>query len=219
MYKISILSLMLLVASPAQGMGSKPDPGKLRSTCSKRDLSHVKAILKMGVDVNEADEQGRTALMYAAWEIYLYPPEDVSLINGHAADKLDHSPLMLAALKEQESVVAILIKWGADVNAADKWSQTALHVAAYAGHAPVVAKLITARANVYAVDIWGKTALMRAEEEGHVEAADEIRWGDTKSAWLILVVQQQRAASQSVSVERIAKRSRFSDSGRVEVVE
>lgn len=29
MYKISILSLMLLVASPAQGMGSKPDPKEL----------------------------------------------------------------------------------------------------------------------------------------------------------------------------------------------
>ncbi|KAJ4237548.1 hypothetical protein NW757_013249 [Fusarium falciforme] len=99
-------------------------------------------------------------------------------------------PLSWAAENGHETVVRLLVDWGACTEAADKmWSWTPLLRAAENGHEAIVWLLVDRGAYTEAVDEGGQTPLWWAAENGHeaivwllvdrgacTEAADKI-WG------------------------------------------
>jgi ankyrin repeat protein len=85
---------------------------------------------------------------------------DASLIA--ARDKDGSTPLHCAVWKGHQSVVAELIKAGADVNAHnenDHWGTTPLHAAAHANQAAIAKLLIAGGADLHAQDREGRTPI------------------------------------------------------------
>jgi ankyrin repeat protein len=85
---------------------------------------------------------------------------DNSLIN--ARDKDGSTPLHCGTWKGHETVVALLLKAGADLNAHnsnDRWGTTPLHAAAHANQAAIAKLLIDAGTDVNARDREGRTPM------------------------------------------------------------
>jgi len=106
---------------------------KLLSAIRDADAQTAKALLSLpsgGVDANARDEDGLTALMYAA----MYAGADcVELLlekggDPNAKSKSDVTALMLAV--DRPDKVRLLLAKGADVNAKSKQGHTALSIAA-----------------------------------------------------------------------------------------
>ncbi len=113
----------------------------------------VRTLLKQAADVNAAQGDGMTALHWAAIK------DDAELVqtllfagaNVRATTRIgSYTPLILAARSGSGSVVAPLLKSGADANDATSNGTTALMLAAASGNTEAVTLLIGAGANVNA---------------------------------------------------------------------
>ena len=85
---------------------------------------------------------------------------DPTLVS--ARDKDGSTPLHCAAWKGHDTVVALLLAAGAEVNARntnEHWGTTPLHAAAHANQASIASLLIQHGADVSATDLVGKTPL------------------------------------------------------------
>ncbi len=85
-----------------------------------------------------------------------------ALDEGASIDKRDpfgRTPLINAAWKGQEGIVALLLLRGADIRATDKLGSTALHKAVRSGNDKVVLLLLSERALIDAQDQEGNTPL------------------------------------------------------------
>lgn len=96
-------------------------------------LEEVEELIRKGADVNAKNEEGRTALMYAA-EFNKNPEViKVLLTNGadvNAKDKDGETALMSAvAFNKNPEVIQVLLNNGADMNAKDEIGRTALDFA------------------------------------------------------------------------------------------
>ena len=122
----------------------------------------VEALLQRGFDPNTVNPEGVPALIKALQEqsfkvaSVLASQEQTRIDVRNARDE---SPLMLAALRGQETLVVHLVSRGAAVN---KSGWTPLHYAATGGHLRVAAFLIGAHADVNAESPNGTTPLMMA---------------------------------------------------------
>lgn len=134
------------------------------------DAGTVKALLARGFDPNTPDEQGQTGLLVALREpsprvvdaLLASPKTQVEQRNAS-----DESPLMMAALKGQQAIVARLIERDADVN---KPGWAPLHYAATGGHAAIIRLLLEHHAFIDAESPNGSTPLMMAAMYGSTEA-------------------------------------------------
>ena len=132
-------------------------------------LDAVRALLAAGANVNAAENDGWTALIWSAYrghakvaEILLSAGADVNAVDNNG-----ETALMLARSAE---VAKVLLSAGADVNAVDDDGETALMLARSAEVAKV---LLSAGADVNAVDDDGWTTLMwAAASKGHAEVAE-----------------------------------------------
>ncbi len=95
-------------------------------------LYYVRELLKVpGIDVKAVDEDGFSALHWAAWSGL----EGVALeliahgLDINAPEKNGYTPLMLAAMRGQASTVKMLLSLGADAAAKNKDGETALELA------------------------------------------------------------------------------------------
>jgi uncharacterized protein len=113
----------------------------------------VKALLKQAADVNAAQGDGMTALHWAAMK------DDAELVqtllyagaNVRATTRIGaYTPLLLAAKNGSASVIAPLLKVGADVNTPTSNGTTPLMFAAAAGNLDAVTALIDGGADVNA---------------------------------------------------------------------
>jgi hypothetical protein len=128
----------------------------------------VAALINAGAALNEKDEHGGTALIWAA--CFGHEPCVAALINARAAlnekNAGDHTALILAANAGHEPCVAALINAGAALNEKTANGYTALICAANYGHEPCVAALINVGAAL-SEKVGGYTALMLAARGGH----------------------------------------------------
>jgi ankyrin repeat protein len=146
--------------------------------------NHVETIIALleHIDVNAADHNGRTALMYASVSGFtetakdlLEKGADMNIVDGNG-----HTALMHASANGHIETATVLLEKGADVNATDKYGFTALMLAsttqgiqvqmsgipiptpAKAGHIEMVKVLLEKGAEVNVADKNGRTALMHA---------------------------------------------------------
>lgn len=129
------------------------------------DLVEVTAMLEDGLDPDERDEAGRTALMYAAdgghvevMQALLDAGADVN-----ASDEAGQTALMYGIPLGLPPVPKLLIEAGADVNAADEFGKTALHEAVSQNYVITVDLLVEAGADPTREDDLGKSPLAEAE--------------------------------------------------------
>jgi uncharacterized protein len=113
----------------------------------------VRALLKQAADVNAAQGDGMTALHWAAMK------DDAELVqtllfagaNVRATTRIgSYTPLILAAKSGSGSVIAPLLKSGADANGATGNGTSALMFAAASGNIDAVTRLVDAGADVNA---------------------------------------------------------------------
>ena len=146
---------------------------EIADAAERRDAAQVRKLVEQKTDVNAAQPDGTTALMWAVhWN-------DVDLTrallkagaNPKTANRLGASPLSEAAALGNASLAAALLDAGADAKSlTTPDGETVLMTAARAGNLETVKLLLDRGANVNAVENYkGQTALMWAAAEKHAD--------------------------------------------------
>jgi uncharacterized protein len=158
--------LAILLACPLRaGADDKGLNEKLLAAIRDSDAGAARALLSLPsgeADANARDEDGMTALMYAA----MYAGADcVELLLAKGADpnaksNSDVTALMLAV--GQADKVRLLLSKGAEVNARNNVNGVALMLAAQMGNPATVKLLLEKGADAHLRNDYGYTALMYA---------------------------------------------------------
>ena len=138
----------------------------IADAASKGDKDAVRALIKKGLDVNEAQGDGTTALHWAAMkgdlelaQLLIYAGANLKATTRIGA----YTPLFLAAKGGYSTVVSALVAAGADVKAATSNGTTPLMIAAAAGDTRTVTTLVENGSDVNAKESYsGETPLMFA---------------------------------------------------------
>lgn len=100
---------------------------ELISASKNGDVPKVKELIAKGVNVNEKDEYGSTALIYA---VTADSDDGVKLLTANGADVnikniVGETPLTIASKKGRLKIVKTLLESGADPNLKGKYTWTA----------------------------------------------------------------------------------------------
>ncbi len=142
------------------------------------DLEKVTEILNQDMDVNLADKDNRTALMFASFN---GNHEIVNLLlnkgaNINLMDVNNRTALMFAASGPYPETVKLLLEHGADPNMTDLPEHfTALMYAAAEGQLEVVKVLLQNRADPSMKDVDGDNALVFAQNNGHTAVVEYLK--------------------------------------------
>ncbi|HEX2975223.1 MAG TPA: ankyrin repeat domain-containing protein [Bacteroidales bacterium] len=135
----------------------------------------VRKALESGVDVDFADSDGRTALMYASFNGHTDVIKTL-LARGAKVDMRDpngRTALILAASGPFPAALNLLLDAGSDPNLFDREERfTALMYAAAEGHLDNVKMLISYKADPLMKDTDGDYALVFARNNGHTEVVN-----------------------------------------------
>jgi uncharacterized protein len=164
----SIVALSFAVVLSAQS------PSPIATAAQNGDREAVRALLKKGLDVNEAQGDGSTALHWAAItgdaemaRMLIYAGANVRATTRIGA----YTPLYLAAKGGYADVVAALLAGGADAKAVTSNGTTPLMIAAAAGDTRSITSLIENGADINARDgAKGETPLIFAAGFNRTEA-------------------------------------------------
>jgi len=150
----------------------------LRSAALNGELKTVNESIEQGISVDNADELGRTALMFAAFNGHNEVIE-LLIANGASVNRENdegRTPLMFAASGPFPETVLLLIENEADVNRSDSVEEwTPLMYAAAEGNNEVVALLLEHGADPNAMDTDGETATDFAQNNGHTQTVALLR--------------------------------------------
>ena len=156
-------------------LGKKPDVTRTQSegdtplhiaveNCAPQSL--LKAILRLGADVNALNKYGQSPLSLAA---RVEDEAAVKFLIAHGANPKsggvdDISPVSEALKHDNYELARLLI---------DQGGKATLHQAVHCGHLPMVQKLIRAGADIEATDGWfDQTPLLSALEYEHTEVVE-----------------------------------------------
>ena len=135
------------------------------------------AFVKRDPDINAAQPDGMTALIWACWHDDLGTVQQ--LIAGLAPDvkAANHygvTPLSTACTNGNQAIVELLLDSGASANSTLPGGETALMSASRTGRLGAVKVLLEKGADVHSRERKGQTALMWAAAEGHVDVVDAL---------------------------------------------
>jgi ankyrin repeat protein len=163
---LSVFSLFVLFSAGASAADSA-----VADAAMKGDIALVRSLLGQKADVNQAQPDGASALLWAVRQDRL---EMLNLLIGaganvKAANRLGVTPLSLACINGNAATIEALLKAGADANAVlSEPGETPLMMAARTGNSDAVKVLLDHGADVNAKESSnGQTALMWAAAEGH----------------------------------------------------
>ena len=136
----------------------------------------VQQLLQRGFDPNTPTPDLQTPLILAIQkgstkvsQVLVNSPQ----LQVNRPNTSDETPLMLAALQQQESLVKRLIQRGADIN---RPGWTPLHYAATKGHVGIIRMLLEHHAYIDAESPNGTTPLMMAARQGHFDVVKLLLW-------------------------------------------
>ena len=140
------------------------------------DVQRARQMMDQGHDINAADGNGYTVLMYAIWKT----PELVAdlllrKVNVAARDNKGVTALHVAADVGHLGSAQLLIDFGAQLNALNYWGATPLMVAATRGRTQIAQLLIDRGADVTLKAPDGYDALSTAEYYNHTDIVELIR--------------------------------------------
>jgi uncharacterized protein len=164
--RIAGLSLLMLGLAGASVAAEKPT---LADAAQERNRALIRTLLDAGADVNTAQVDGMTALL---WAVYNDDAETAGLLvrsgaNVNAANRYGVPPLSLACTNGNAGLVKLLLDAGANANATLGGGETVLMTAARAGNLEAVKALLARGANPNAQERHDQTAIMWASAEGH----------------------------------------------------
>ena len=146
------------------------DGDKLRSM----SVEEYAAAVQNAPDVNARDEDGATALHFAA--AYGTPEKIAALLNAgadiNARDEHGETALHFVAIFGTPEDIAALVNAGADLNARSDTGRTALHLVARFGKPETIAVLLNAGASGSIKDIGGRTPFDLATDNSVVKGTD-----------------------------------------------
>lgn len=163
---------------PNQRASNPAQEQKLRDAAQKGHIQTVKLLVSQGTDVNAADQDLRTPLMWAAFDGYTDIVK-MLLENGaqvDAQDGIGRTALMYAASGSNIDTVRALLGHKANTNIVDGHEAfTALMFAAAEGQTAVVRALLEHHADPNLKDTDGDTAYDFAMQNGHTETAQLVK--------------------------------------------
>jgi len=150
-------------------MGAAGGRPPLVDAAKNGDNDGLRLLLQKGGDVNAAEADGSTALL---WASYRDDVESAALLiragaNVNASNDLGATPLWTASQNGSAAMVQRLLEAGAKTNTALLWGETPLMAAARSGYPEVVDQLLAKGTNANARGARGQTALMWAVAQKH----------------------------------------------------
>jgi ankyrin repeat protein len=161
-----LIALALPILAQAQS--------NIADAAMNRDLDAVRALIGQSADINSTQEDGATAMHWAAYlgeldlaRTLIDAGADVTVANRNGS-----TPLWLAATNGDAEMIRVLIDAGADPNEQLPLGRTPLMLVARSGNPEAVAVLIERGADVNARETArGTTPLMWAADQGHAAVA------------------------------------------------
>ena len=143
-------SSAILLTSEEEVLKKNYQPGDLAKAAYSSDLEKVKAYLKIGINVNERDKPGGTALHAAMFQKNM---EIITLLLQHKADiniqglSNHFTPLHDAVWVNNLPAAEILLKAGADRSIKNNKGQTPLEKAKIEGRSEMIQLLEASKKN------------------------------------------------------------------------
>lgn len=166
--RLRALTATLMLIMAAQGQA-----GPLADAAQKGDMDAVRKLIQDGVDVNEPQIDGATALHWAVNE------DDDAMAeflleagaNANAINRVGAPPILSAAINGNTEMLKLLLEAGADPNMkVSATGDTPLMLAARTGVPAAVQLLLDKGADVNAREDWGwTTPIMWAVAEDHAD--------------------------------------------------
>ena len=163
---------------PVQVQIGPAEEEAFRQAAHDGDLEKVKTLHKQGVVPNVVDQNGATALMFAAYnghsEIVLFLLDAGAEIDQR--DYLDRTALLYGSTGPFPETVKILLDRGADPNKvdSDEHFSPLMHAAAE-GHLDVVKVLIAHGADRSLLDVDGDDAASFAAQLGYMQVVEYLK--------------------------------------------
>ena len=175
LFIVAFLVLIYILFSDTAHSESLTD--ELISASKSGNAAKVQELIAKGVNVNEKDEYGSTAIIYS---VAADSDDCVKLLTANGADVnskniVGETPLTIASKKGRIKIVKTLLESDADPNLKGKYGWTALMNAVVPGHVDVVKELLSKGADPGIKNDSGTTAIMIAEKLKKPEMIELLR--------------------------------------------
>jgi ankyrin repeat protein len=141
----------------------------LHVACHHGHVEVVRLLLNAGADQSVEDHRHRTPYHLAVWwgqeAVFLFLLDRSQQVDGTVDGMLNTSALTVAALREQESMVRLLLDRGADASAQDEEGYNPLYAAAWAGSVALTRLFLSLGAEWGIEDEDGQTPLDVARQQ------------------------------------------------------
>lgn len=128
------------------------------------DVETVRQILAQGASVHAQDEQGRTALIAAAYGNHLAVAELLIRLGAdvNRQDRTQQSAYLISTSEGYLDLLRLTLQAGADVHSLDSYNGTGLIRAADRGHVEIIRELLKTDIRIDHINNLGWTALLEA---------------------------------------------------------
>ena len=171
--KATVRWLLLGVTCAAATVLLRADSGPaVAAAAQANNLATVRSLILKKADVNAAQPDGSSALLWAAYNDSVEMTKALVAAGAKidAANNYGMTPLLQAATSGDVPVVEALLNAGANPKLARPDAETPLMAAARSGSVPAVKLLLAKGADVNAADAFHQeTAMMWAAAEGHTD--------------------------------------------------